>query len=77
MYTRTATMWHARVVIEHRDFPLNLVKDPLNLDIRLSPTFDTLKRRLKTHLFKIVHQNPYHAAQLVTPAVTPLIQHHY
>jgi len=45
-------MWHARVVIEHRDFPLNLVKDPLNLDIRLSPTFDTLKRRLKTHLFK-------------------------
>jgi len=41
----------------YRYFPLNLVQNPtvwngLPLNIRLSPTFDTFKRRLKTHLFK-------------------------
>ena len=61
------------------DFPLNLVKDRLvtwlltvwnglPLNIRLSPTLDTFKRRLKT--LQIAHQHPYHAAHLVTASAS-------
>jgi len=34
-----------------------------------APTFDTFKRRLKTHLFKY----PYHAAHLVTASAFHLV----
>jgi len=41
----------------------------LPLDIRLSPTFDTFKRRLKTRLFK-ADQHPHHASHLVTASAS-------
>jgi len=51
----------------------------LPLNIRLSPTLDTFKRRLKTRLFKIANQHLYHAAHLVTASASdsvPLLHVH-
>ena len=51
----------------------------LPLNIRLSQTLDTFKRRLKTRLFKIANQHLYHAAHLVTASASdsvPLLHVH-